>query len=75
MLVMAAWVRLRLLLMNCNKGKNLSVVEDLSKVAVFSVGMIGPEGNAVLIQPPIRLSSAEQSNLAAILSDEPLSMR
>jgi ABC-type sugar transport system substrate-binding protein len=29
------------------KGTGISVIEDLSKVAVFSVGMIGPEGGAV----------------------------
>lgn len=31
-----------------NKGPNLIVIKDLNKVAVFSVGMIGPEGVAVL---------------------------
>ena len=30
------------------KGDSLSVIDDLNKVAVFSVGMIGPEGMAVL---------------------------
>jgi ABC-type sugar transport system substrate-binding protein len=29
------------------KGPSLSVIDDLSKVAVFSVGMLGPEGGAV----------------------------
>ncbi len=29
------------------KGTGTSVIEDLAKVAVFSVGMIGPEGQAV----------------------------
>jgi ABC-type sugar transport system substrate-binding protein len=29
------------------KGPGLSVIDDLSKVAVFSVGMLGPEGGAV----------------------------
>jgi ABC-type sugar transport system substrate-binding protein len=29
------------------KGAGTSVIEDLAKVAVFSVGMIGPEGQAV----------------------------
>ncbi len=30
------------------KGAGVSVIEDLNKVAVFGVGMIGPEGPAVL---------------------------
>ncbi len=30
------------------KGPGLSVIDDLNKVAVFGVGMIGPEGQAVL---------------------------
>jgi ribose transport system substrate-binding protein len=31
-----------------NKGKGVSVIDDLNKVAVFGVGMIGAEGPAVL---------------------------
>lgn len=31
-----------------DKGPGVSAIEDLSKVAVFGVGMIGPEGAAVL---------------------------
>jgi ABC-type sugar transport system substrate-binding protein len=30
------------------KGKGVSVIDDLNKVAVFGIGMIGPEGQAVL---------------------------
>jgi ABC-type sugar transport system substrate-binding protein len=30
------------------KGQGVSAIEDLAKVAVFGVGMIGPEGQAVL---------------------------
>lgn len=30
------------------KGAGVSVIDDLNKVAVFSVGMLGPEGGAVL---------------------------
>jgi ABC-type sugar transport system substrate-binding protein len=30
------------------KGPGLSAIDDLSKVAVFGVGMIGPEGSAVM---------------------------
>ena len=30
------------------KGEGVSAIEDLNKVAVFGVGMIGPEGQAVL---------------------------